>query len=98
VLRPRHQHALFAGDEVAGHSGFGQAVAYFHRQQAQRGEVDTGFGALQHLQGLIGLAGIGGAQMEMDTPIQRTGERKGRRVVVQIELDGESVRRDGGLG
>ena len=86
---------LLAGEQVAGGAVPVQGVIHFQSQEAQGAEIDAAFGLLQGLDGLIGFAAVGGADMQHKAPGHFHGPEaelldiKGEKILPDLELLGE---------
>ncbi len=65
--------ALFPGEHAAGNLGFLHLLVDFQGQQAQGSQVDPFLGQFQPLQGLVGLAAVGGADVEHESAAHLQG-------------------------
>lgn len=73
VFGARDPLFLFPGDHVAGDAVAVHAFGHFHGQQAQGGQVDAPGGAFAGYHGVVGLAGIGGADVEDEVASHAAG-------------------------
>jgi hypothetical protein len=79
------RHVLLAGQQRAGHAARHQPVAAFQRQQAQRGQVGAVQRLRQALEGGVGLAAVGRADVERDAALQAARLLEG----VGVTLEGQ---------
>ena len=76
VHRAGDQPFLLAGDHAARDAVAVHALGLLHRQQAQRREVDPGFGLFTVGDRLVGLAGVGRPDVEHEVPLDAARHRE----------------------